>query len=203
MISKKFITLILNDNQKIKILVSNKKKPILWSDRGYIIFEEKDRKLRIYSNKFIGCALDDFLRILISAENRRLGLHKSINQDIGYLYNQFGENRGEFATIEGSWIGLMYSVFDTENTKTWIYNEKNKIVIEVTPAYEWYLLEPEDRAEYPDFVEYDEFIKDYKPILKTYIDKSTANEWIKIIKKAQKDIIIEGQYFSISETPKE
>jgi len=207
MISKKLITLILNENQKIKILVANEKKIVLWSGEGHIIFEENGKKLSLFSSSFIGPAIEDLLMNLVYAAKGESMLHKSIDQDIGYLYNQFWQKRGEFVTIEGSWIGLMHSAFATKNTKTWIYNERDKIVIEVTPTYQWHFFEPEDRKEFPeeysDFVEYDEFIKDYKPILKTYIDKFTAKKWIRIIKKAQKKIVTKGQYFTISETPKE
>ena len=76
MISKKFITLILNEKQKIKILVSNKKKSILWSGEGHIVFEENGKKIKLFSSSFIGPVIEDFLDALVFGVEGRINLHE-------------------------------------------------------------------------------------------------------------------------------
>jgi len=89
-------------------------------------------------------------------------------------------------TISGKssyWIGLNYEIWETSNNTnpyvtTWMYNDsEGNIIFEVTKFYKWSLREkePEDL----DFITYEEFIKDYKPLIHCIIPRDLAIEWLK------------------------
>ena len=56
---------------------------------------------------------------------------------------------------------------------TWLYNQNNKIYLEITPGYMWHF---SDQINKEDFIPYDEWIKNYKPLVIIEIDKVIARQ---------------------------
>ena len=121
--------------------------------------------------------------------DNKLQLHSSIRQDLGYLWNEKLADSSEvelyYATLEGRkyWVGKDYILFDTpdsfkESLTTWMYNDASgEIVIEITPSYRWHFDDPDPNDS--SYITYDEFMKDYKPILLLKIPKHIAEAWLK------------------------
>lgn len=60
---------------------------------------------------------------------------------------------------------------------SWMYNDQEgNVIFEITPFYPWH---GETKKSNPDFISYKEFMKDYKPIIKTIIPKENLKQWIK------------------------
>lgn len=151
---------------------------------GMLIFVQKEDVL-ILSNDSIRDTMDIFARLLKKALCNELVLDESINNDIGFMYNQYNhyfwvENsliKEMFVHVplekSSEWIGMRYLLWES----SWIYNNKDgDIIFEVTPFYPYLHSDP---AEEPRYVPYDLWIKDYKPRLIRVIPRAVAQEWLK------------------------
>ncbi|MBP6869767.1 hypothetical protein KBC04_02710 [Candidatus Babeliales bacterium] len=160
------------------------------------------------NNEFIigqasaGDLCENFIARLQKNLKNELQIHESIKQNLGFMYNQYCHQlpllSSEFVKIlsksgESSyWVGLDYDVWSTYiSTKsmltTWLYNDdKGNIIFEVTPLYQWSFLpdEPED----PDFQTYEEFMKDYKPLITRVIPRQVAIEWLGQVMKVYRGL---------------
>ena len=130
----------------------------------------------------------DRLRELLSdALYNKLPLHKSINQDIGFLYNQYCDFIRNPATLVNShfeciqsgpidyWVGDYYHLW-AKKYVSWIYNNNDgDIIFEVTPFYPYSYCDPQTE---PNFITYDQWIKTYQPYLIATFSKETAQEWL-------------------------
>ena len=59
----------------------------------------------------------------------------------------------------------------------WMYNDENgNIIFEITPSYPW--SDPKQKS-HPDKISFKQFMKDYKPVIKTMIPKENLKQWIK------------------------
>lgn len=141
-----------------------------------------------------------FSERLDKALKKELYLHESIKQDIGYLFNEYSHNEFiedrsmfvlEKTTKKDSWVGYRYYVWSSCanncGTATWIYNDGDDIVLEVTALYIW-----QDPEAVFNYVPYIKWIKDYKSYFKTMIPKKIAQEWLiqakGIVKQIQMNI---------------
>ena len=117
-----------------------------------------------------------------------LRLHSSIQQDLGYLWNEeLQGNPGLFYVSEKDekssyWVGLNYFLCSNgriaSRITTWLYNdEQGNIILEATPVYKWSMLEYDPADGFP-FVSYEDFMKDYKLIFKKIIPKQVAQRWL-------------------------
>lgn len=125
--------------------------------------------------------------LLFNALSDTTQLHASINQDIGYLYNQ--ELQGKPGLVYdqdneySSWVGYRYYLWGVDLI-AWIYNDANQeIIFEITPAFPgeptyFYKDEPLSPAAVANSAWYEEWITNYKPLLKTTIPRSTAQQWL-------------------------
>ena len=137
------------------------------------------------SNEPVRCAMEDLTKFLKQALNNELQLHESITQNIGYLCNEYWQEKEGFVidhlTNETSiWVGYRYRLWEGNNnnvsTNSWIYNDNNgAIILEITPSYPYTFCEP---AEEPDYIPYDEWIKTYKPYLIKTLSIETAQKWL-------------------------
>jgi len=165
-----------------------------------IKFYKKNKKYILYKD-FIGPALEIFEYQLEKALNNKLFLHQSIINDIGFLWNEYLQNKKEYNFVEVPlenpeyWIGSYYELWSTRGRYAWIYNDDEGIFLEITPCYRWHYIEPEKNEKY---IPYKEFIKKYKPIAIIKIDKDIAMRWLRQVKKLRNiiqknDIIYEKQ----------
>ena len=108
-------------------------------------------------------------------------LHPSIKQDIGYLYNEYLQNKSGLTYVKfeerDCWVGEQYYLWESgRQFAVWLYNASDgSIIFEVTPLYPYHFIEPEDITK---FVPYDEWIKGYKPYVICIIPKEVAVQWL-------------------------
>ncbi len=138
----------------------------------------------------------DFFMILITnlkeAIINNLQLDKSIDQNLGHMYNQYSHEMphqsSKFVMVPTSdnsstyWVGSNYQIWSTYNTakpmlNAWLYNNQDgEIIFEITPTYKWSFF-PDDLSD-PNFITYDEFMKNYQPILQRVIPHDVATQWL-------------------------
>lgn len=126
--------------------------------------------------------LYDFLN---KALHKQLLLHESLTQDIGYLCNEYYQNKTGFVVEELvgglDWVGYKHHLWEAYSDgirlMTWVYNNKKGIIIfEVTSCYPYLHCNPEIEQ---DYVAYDEWIKTYRPYFIHEIPTAIALEWLK------------------------
>ena len=66
-------------------------------------------------------------------------------------------------------------MWDGNKFDTWLYNQNDKIYLEITPIYTWLFRKPKKGD---GFIPFDQWIKDYKPLALIEIDKATAQQWL-------------------------
>ena len=133
-------------------------------------------------------SISTFRGMLQQALESSLGLHDSILLDVGLLWNEKANDDTvfsfEYEIIENTehWVGLKNLLWSTPGNikpdlSTWLYNDKNgNIIFEVTPTYHWHYSDPEPDDK--DYITYEEFMKNYKPLIIKQIPKDVANEWL-------------------------
>lgn len=124
--------------------------------------------------------LDPFEALLkecLYSENINL----SVAKDIGYLWNEYLQKKRnvifEYITIDNvnRWVGEHYLLWEASSKlATWLYYKDDSIYLEITPV--WQLTKP---GMDEDYISYEEFIKNYKPILTIKIDKDNAKQILK------------------------
>lgn len=111
-------------------------------------------------------------------------IDSSITPDLGIECNQF------FSGRQKDNLFMKYYFLGNDHKKirpyynSWLYNdEKGNIIFEITPFYPWH---GEKKKLNPDFITYKQFMKTYKPILKTTISKKNLKQWIKQARALEK-----------------
>lgn len=144
-------------------------------------------KKLILSEDLIKWNIEVLYNHLTKAINGSLPLHTSIGKDIGFLANEERQKKGRFIytqTVENAyWVGLRYKLWDyfyDDNAYviTWLYNDAvGEIVFEVTLLYRWDN-DLDEEVVLKSYIPYEEWINNYKPILKRTISKETAQKWL-------------------------
>ena len=68
---------------------------------------------------------------------------------------------------------------------SWLYNDSDgNVIFEITQDYKWNDEDEEDRNN-PDFIEYVEFMKNYKPTVVRVVDKKYLQAWIEPLKELE------------------
>jgi len=184
----KFFDLILPIDDTANLIIELKE-PLNCIDCCYrtdIVFLQANKKL-LLSNEPILYAMRSLRDLLKKALTNKLYLHKSITDDIGYLFNEYHylENKSNFILETSSdetsyWVGYKHHLWEAEQNNsrsaTWIYSNDHKdMIFEITPCYPYMYCEPEEE---PNYIPYHEWIKTYKPYFVTTISQETAQQWI-------------------------
>jgi len=194
-------------NRKIIFDLNNKEKIILESSYPIYSLYPCDKVIfyLIYNNnKYIierDCiqyALAVLKEKLNKALVNQLPLHESINQNVGFLWNEYLQNKPGFVEMRvgeiNHWIGIKNLLWSTPGNiqpqlDVWIYNdEKGSIVFEVTPGYAWHFV---DLQETTPPVSYQEFVQNFKPLYVQTVSSNTAKQWLEqaenILKKVKEN----------------
>jgi len=162
-----------------------------------------DQQLLI-SQQFAGSLFVSFLKKLKLSIENKLQLHTSLTQNLGFMWNELLQGKSGFfiiPTSDGSskyWIGLNYYVCETLNNAkppvtTWLYNDHHgNIIFEVSKTYKWST--QEDDLDDPEFMTYDEFIKDYKPLIQRVIPREVAILWVEQLMQVYKGFFTEEDF---------
>lgn len=179
---KKNIILKINNESYFKVKPENK----YWCkfDDIIIFFHYKKKKYLALKYECLFSGINDLKGLLELALDNKLQLHKSINSDIGYLWNEYlqGNKDDLFFKMNDDgtkeWIGKDYLLWcPSQGENTWIFNKDNRIFLEVTPGYKWHFSDIEEaKKNEKDYITYDEFIKNYKAIAIVEIDKEVARK---------------------------
>lgn len=164
-----------------------------------VFFHQKNIKYKLFHDLTL-FTLEKFSFFLEQALTSKLLLHESITQDIGYLWNQELQDKPglTYQYKEGikKWVGIDNHLWSTRSKDTlklasWLYNDNNKnIIFEITPTYPWYLCEENyARNKFQSYIPYEEWIKNYKPLLIRIIPREIAQQWLnqaqEILKKSK------------------
>lgn len=156
-------------------------------DDMVIKFENSDICLTLFSN-FIFSGLDKFIFLLTKACGNDAYLHASIQQDLGYMWSRLLHCEDESGLVYENdfWVGQRNLLWSPTGSgkgicTSWLYNDKNgDIILEVTPSYRWHFDDPQVGD---DYISYQEFMQNYKPLLFRKIHKEVAKEWLAQAKK--------------------
>ena len=120
-------------------------------------------------------AESDFVQRLLKGE---VILFENNINDPGFEWNQYYEGlmkstdvikKYHFAGNSSKQIRPYYN--------SWLYNdEKGNIIFEITPFYSWHNTTKKTN---PEKISYKEWIKNYKPAVKTIIPKENLKQWIR------------------------
>ena len=194
----KELILKLSDLESIKVIPNDN---IDFSEMHMCCYEVKvylvsEFELRI-GQETVGEVCELFINRFKKAINNNLKLHESLIEDLGLMYNEYSQisfhDKSKFFMIASSnskinyWVGSQYEIWSTyadanPYVTTWLYNDdQGNIIFEVTPFYRWSMQEVELKD--PEFITYEEFMKDYKPLIKRVIPREIAIEWFEQIMK--------------------
>jgi hypothetical protein len=103
-------------------------------------------------------------------------LDKSITHDVGFEWNQyFADKRGPTEADKYFWTSNSHKHIRPYYS-SWLYNDQDgNIIFEITPDYPWFY---ETKKTCPDKISYKEWIKNYKPTIKTIIPKENLQHWV-------------------------
>jgi hypothetical protein len=139
--------------------------------------------------KFENEALSDFCYKITKSGHIQKLIHgkmpidSSIAGDLGFEWNQYFEGiikdteviKYHFSSNCHKQIRPYYN--------SWLYNDKDgNVIFEITPFYPWH----RKKKSHPDFITYKQFMKDYKPILKTLIPKENLKQWFTQARELEK-----------------
>lgn len=188
----------LNDSEK---LIIELEEPLANVDYCYLemmYFLHDQSKILLWKDS-IRYNLECLRNILNQALHNQLKLHESITQDIGYLYNECLQNKSYLTCTkeDNVWVGYKYQFTGGNGFMIWIYNEKNgDIIFEITPYFVEQSYEKID-----NFLDYNKWIKGYRPILIRIVPRETAQHWLdqadKILATIKNNVLrmrAEGQF---------
>jgi|SRR5579872_2427792 len=128
--------------------------------------------------------LSSLLNLVLKNE---LQLHALITKDLGYLYAQYKFYSADrtmlekigfvFEQVNGqySWVGERYLVW-AYDMAVWLYNDGNgDIVLELTPVYKGNKFDFDGET---DFTQYEQFLRDYKPLFTRTLSREVAQQWL-------------------------
>lgn len=112
-------------------------------------------------------------------------LDQSIIHDLGFEWNEFYiDNLKSNKCFDYHWLSN-YHIGIRPYYNSWLYNDKDgNIIFETTPFYPWHNV---NKRTQPDRIPYKEWIKSYKPIVKTIIPKENFKQWITQAEKMKKE----------------
>lgn len=116
--------------------------------------------------------------------NSEAVINNSFINSIGFEWNQFFEGILKDTEVDQyhCWSSCHKQVEPCFNS--WLYNDENgNVIFEITPFYPWH---GKTKKTNPEKISYKEWIKTYKPILKTMIPKDSLKQWIVQAKELEK-----------------
>lgn len=134
---------------------------------SYIIFED-------YATEGIISLKNHLTRLLKNSLEVNSNL---FDKSLGYFWNEYTNSIPDDGEINEDDITEKYSLWSTREFSTWIYSYNRNNYIEISPNYKWHFIEP---IETEKFITYEEFIKDYRPIVKTCMKEDDIADMLQI-----------------------
>jgi hypothetical protein len=197
------INFILNNEEKLICDTYAQLNSLHCCSLGSIFFKGKDTSYLV-ADANIEDMLEHFVKMFKNALSNKLGLHESIKLDIGYLWNEARQDKpGLFYPEEGLWVGWLVNHLwfsgKPDFLDSWLYSDhEGNIIFEITPSYPWFYYDADEHPEkQPNYVPYEEWIKNYKPLVIKKIPRDVAEKWIEqadyIVKKIDENMARERE----------
>ena len=107
---------------------------------------------------------ESLFNLINDALDNKAKLHKSILNDIGYLWNEEMQDKPGLSYFKIDsikyWVGLKNLIWATPSNanpilSTWLYNNASgEIILEITPSYPWHFIDTEDTKD-ENFISYE------------------------------------------------
>jgi hypothetical protein len=175
------------------------------STEARIVFENGNESLLLSNNTESWYVYLNTLQYsLRKALDNKLQLHPSIQDDIGFVFNEYRAHIWEdsptkitnFVCVGTSeynhhWVGTEVRLWANIDMRwadrapsldyvLWLYNDKNgDIVFEITPVYHRVMYQKNNDSN----TLYKEWIKNYKPYIKKVLSRDTITQWLDQIDK--------------------
>lgn len=117
-------------------------------------------------------------------------LDKSLQENIGYLWNDYLNQGTRSRKKMEDWIGEKYLMCESSGVSSWLYEKNGKFFLEITPVYKWHSRYPE-KEEKKEYIPYQQFIKDYKSYCVIELSGEIMREWLK-----QTEFLLNVMYFN-------
>jgi len=179
------VELEISKTQAIKIYLPCQKEDVGSFDIISVKYFREQMEYDLYVNDFAAEAIISLKNMLEEALNFKLQIqNKYLDKGIGYYhniyYNKLWTTNDSSLTDPGEDF-ILWSTPTHIGIETFIYNVQNKIYIEICPIYKWNGSCSEDEDENKDeYVPFEVFLSNYKPIDIIVIDKSVAEKWFKL-----------------------
>lgn len=146
----------------------------------------------LYYKDLSGAAIISLKELLEKALNFKLQIENEYkDKGIGYYHSIYTNNiyanklqtAGSQDLIDPTKDFLVWSTLGPTSIGTFIYNDQDKIYIEISPLYEWFnhifddILEEYNEVKDED-ASFDDFLNNYKPIDIVAIDRKVAEKWL-------------------------
>jgi hypothetical protein len=205
----KELILKLSDSECIKIIPDYDRdfKEVDYCCSFVKVYLSNEKDFRI-GQESAGEVFEHFIRPLKKAIKNDLQLDISLNQNLGIMLNQYYQDKpSDFVQVssiyhEGThWIGLNYHLFSSfgdakPQVSTWLYNDDNgDIILEVTKDYPWHFVFDEKDYDDLEYITYDEFMKDYKPLIQRVIPREVAIMWVEQLMEVYRGLFEKEEHF--------
>lgn len=178
---------MVNNQDRIELCMPSREVDIRRYDEIEILLNVLQDTYKLYSDDFIIEAIVALNNLLEKVIDNKLGMPDSLPElEIGKLSNDSYQDLDDGLVYEeGNWIGTKYNVWSSNYYETWLYNKNGEIYLQVTPVYKWHFSEAKSKD---NFSSYSQFVKEYKIIYKTKIERDNAIQWLNKCKEIIKII---------------
>ncbi|MBC2267057.1 hypothetical protein [Listeria farberi] len=165
----------IDNKNSLTIYMDELTERIHWDTKIQIKYETENTNYLLWDDNMLE-GIRTFKTMLELALNNRLDMTAYSKYPIGYYenieYNEISMNKMETMSFEKP---LLWSSIAEVGNETFLYNSKNKVILEVSPIYKWHFDEPKILK---DFITFDEFMKQYKPYIVQEISRDIVNKFI-------------------------
>lgn len=137
----------------------------------------------LFVHDFFIEAVKQLYKLLTKALNNELQLKRDfVEKGIGFYHNiymhELWTTDNNLDRSDPAENFLLWSAHTEVSNETFIYNNEDKIYLEISPFYKWDSDYPDDETEYQTFEEY---VHQYQMIDLIHIKQDTAKQWQKIL----------------------
>jgi hypothetical protein len=159
-----------------------------WCERITVTYIDDQTNTRISFHQQDIRVFCDFFTTSNNSEkllNSTMKIHDIIKNDLGYECNEhFKGNTISYDIFDYHWMSNDHGQI-RPYYNSWLYNDKDgNILLEITPFYPWHNV---NKRTQPERIPYKEWIKSYKPIVKTIIPKENFKQWIAQVEKMKQE----------------
>lgn len=169
---------MISNEQYIEILLNSDENEIYNFDVITIIFHQNCKTFVLFED-FICEGLKSLHNALEKALHGKLQLDDVLKEKgIGYTFNNICFDMDSALDEDLEDVTSKYSVWSTTSKysyETWVYNIGEKIYFEISPTYKWFHIDPKESEEY---VEFTQFINNYKVLSIFSIEMNVAKRWL-------------------------